>query len=163
MLELIDEIAPRDWFVLGGESVLEARWHHRLGTEVNFFTSEERMLKLIDPFIQLTNTEKWANRGVCIEQIFGAFGVIGNTPFGEFSIYGSPNYFENSPRTDEEVEGTGVYAQSTSEIILRIMRARMIRTTFYYSQDAYDVVVAILKAPKELKFVVKNLTEVASV
>lgn len=115
------------------------------------------MLKFIDPFIQLTNTEKWANRGVCIEQIFGAFGVIGNTPCGEFSIYGSPSFSENS-RTDEEVEGTGVYSRSTSEILLRIVRARMIHTTLYYSRDAYDVVVAILIAPKELKLVLENLT-----
>lgn len=156
VLELIDEIAPRSSFLLGGGTVLEARWHHRLSTDVSLFTNEEGMFEFIDPFIRLANTDDWLNRGIGIEQIFGASGVIGTTPHGEFSIHGNPNIFANAV-SDDEIERTGIVAQSTPEILLRKIRARMIRTTLYYSRDAYDVVVAMLYAPNELKLVLDNL------
>lgn len=157
VLELIDEIAPRDSFLLGGGTVLEARWHHRLSTYIDLFTNEEGMVEFIDPLLRLVNTDKWVSRGISVEQIFGVSGLIGNTQHGEFSIHGNPSIFENA-RTDEEIEGTGIYAQSTSEILIRKVRARMLRTTLYYSRDAYDIVVASLYAPNELKLVVDNLT-----
>lgn len=156
VLELIDEIAPRSSFLLGGGTVLEARWHHRLSTDVSLFTNEEGMFEFIDPFIRLANTDEWLNRGIGIEQIFGASGVIGTTPHGEFSVHGNPNIFANAV-SDDEIERTGIVAQSTPEILLRKIRARMIRTTLYYSRDAYDVVVAMLYAPNELKLVLDNL------
>ena len=156
VLELIDEIAPRSSFLLGGGTVLEARWHHRLSTDVDLFTNEEGMFEFIDPFIRLANTDTWLKQGIGIKQIFGAYGVIGNTPYGEFSIHGNPNIFENA-HTEEEIEGTGIFAQSTPEILLRKIRARMLRTALYYSRDAYDVVVATLYAPNELKLALDNL------
>ncbi|MYD44884.1 MAG: nucleotidyl transferase AbiEii/AbiGii toxin family protein [Gammaproteobacteria bacterium] len=156
VLELIDEIAPRSSFLLGGGTVLEARWHHRLSTDIDLFTNEKAMFELIDPFIRLASTEKWLSRGIAIEQIFGAYGVMGSTPHGEFSIHGNPNIFSNA-RTEEEIEGTGIFAQSIPEILLRKIRARMVRTALYYSRDAYDVVVATLYAPNELKLALDNL------
>ncbi|MCY3541891.1 MAG: nucleotidyl transferase AbiEii/AbiGii toxin family protein [Gammaproteobacteria bacterium] len=156
VLELIDEIAPRSSFLLGGGTVLEARWHHRLSTDVDLFTNEKGMFEFIDPFIRLANSDDWLNRGIRIEQTFAATGVIGNTPHGEFSIHGNPNIFSNA-RTEEEIEGTGIFAQSTPEILLRKIRARMLRTALYYSRDAYDVVVATLYAPNELKLVLDSL------
>lgn len=156
VLELIDEIAPRSSFLLGGGTVLEARWHHRLSTDVDLFTNEESMFEFIEPFIRLANTDDWLNRGIGIEQIFGASGVIGTTPHGEFSIHGNPNIFANAV-SEDEIEGTGIFAQSTPEILLRKIRARMIRTALYYSRDAYDVVVATLYAPNELKLVLDKL------
>lgn len=156
VLELIDEIAPRRSFLLGGGTVLAARWHHRLSTDIDLFTNENAMFELIDPFIRIASTEKWLSRGVAIEQLFGAFGVMGSTPHGEFSIHGNPNIFLNA-RTGEEIEGTGIFAQSNPEILLRQIRARMLRTALYYSRDAYDVVVATLFASDELKLVLDNL------
>ena len=156
VLELIDEIALRGSFLLGGGTVLAARWRHRLSTDVDLFTSEEAIFELIDPFIRLANTDKWLSRGIGIEQIFSASGVIGSTPHGEFSIHGNPNIFANA-RTEDEIEGTGIFAQSTPEILIRKVRARMLRTALYYSRDVYDVVVAILYAPNELKRVLDSL------
>lgn len=157
VLELIDEIAPRDSFLLGGGTVLEARWHHRLSTDIDLFTNEEGMIEFIDPLLRIVNSDKWVGRGISIEQVFGISGLIGNTPHGEFSIHGNPNTFENA-RTDDEIEATGIFAQSISEILIRKIRARMLRTALYYSRDAYDIVVATLYAPNDLKFVLENLT-----
>ena len=156
VLELIDEMAPRSSFLIGGGTVLEARWHHRFSTDIDLFTNEEGMFEFIVPFIRLANTDEWLNRGIGIEQIFGASGVIGTTPHGKFSIHGNPNIFANA-RSEDEIEGTGIFAQSTPEILVRKIRARMIRTALYYSRDAYDIVVATLYAPNELKLVLDNL------
>ena len=156
ILELLDGIAPRSSFLLGGGTVLEARWHHRLSTGVSLFTSEKCMAESIDAFIQLARSETSVCGGICIEQLFVGTGVLGSTSYGEFSIFGNPNVFADA-RTEEEIKGTGVFAQSTPEILLRKIRARMLRTALYYSRDAYDVVVATLYAPNELKLVLDNL------
>ena len=136
---------------------MEARWHHRLSTDVDVFTSQSRMVDIMDSFIQQVQQEKWVDRGVAIEQIFGVTGLIGKTPYGEFSIFGNPNVFE-IVRTMDEIDGTGIYAQRTAEILIRKIRARLIRTALYYSRDAYDIVVASLYDPKEFKLVLDKLT-----
>ncbi len=156
VLELIDEIAPRSSFLLGGGTVLEARWHHRLSIGVSFFAREECVGEFIDSFIQQASSDRWVSRGICIEQIFVGNGVLGGTPNGKFSIFGNPNAFKDA-RSEEEIEGTGIFAHSTPEILLRKIRARMLRTALYYSRDAYDVVVANLYSPDELKLVLDNL------
>ena len=159
VLEILDEVSSRDAFLLGGGTVLEARWHHRLSTDVDLFTSETKMVDLIDPFIQHARDETWVERGVTIEQTLGVRGLIGKTPFGEFSIFGNPNIFE-IVRTFDEIENTGIFAQRTAEILIRKIRARMIRNAVYYSRDAYDVVVASLYVPNEFKLALDKLTQV---
>ena len=159
LLALLDEITVRDSLHLGGASVLEARWQHRLVKDVALFVSAKHMVELLDSFIKKVNEENWIDRGIKIEQIFGVSGVIGCTPHGQFSIFGSPSVFERAC-SNEDVEGTGIYAQRTAEILIRKIRARMIRTAVYYSRDAYDVVVACLYAPDEFKLVLDKLTPV---
>lgn len=114
------------------------------------------MGEFVDPFIQQASSDRWIRRGFCIEQIFAGTGFLGSTPHGKFCIFGSPNAFKDA-RSEEEIEGTGIFAQSISEILIRKIRARMLRTSFYYSRDAYDVVVATVYAPNELKLVLDDL------
>lgn len=135
---------------------MASRWNHRLSSCVSLFTNEKCLHESIYPFIQLVSSDRWVSRGICIEQIFVGAGILGNTPHGNFSIHGNPNIFENA-HTEEEIEETGIFAQSTPEILLRKIRARMLRTALYYSRDAYDVVVATLYAPNELKLALDNL------
>ena len=159
LLALLDEITVRDSLQLGGASVLEARWQHRSVNDVALFVSTKHMVELVDSFIEKVSEENWIDRGIKIEQIFGVSGVLGYTPHGQFSIFGSPNVFKTA-RSDEDVEGSGVFAQRTAEILIRKIRARMIRTSHYYSRDAYDIVVASLYVPEEFKLVLDKLTPV---
>lgn len=154
---LHDEVAPGSSFVLGGDSVLEARWQHRLSTNVNLFVSEQNMFDLLDPLIQKVQEKKWINQGIKIEQIFGTFGLLGHTRYGRFSVFGSPNIFENACTT-ETVKGTRVHLQETAEILIRIIRRRMMRTAFSNGCDAYDIVVASLIEPRALRLVLDRLT-----
>lgn len=157
ILALYHEVAPGSSFVLGGDSVLEARWQHRCSSDVNLFVSEQNMIDFLDPLIQTVKEKKWVDRGIKVEQLFVNLGLIGRTVHGGFSIFGTRNIFEAACSNDV-VKGTKVHVQRAAEILFRKIRTHMMQTASACARDAYDVVVANLFEPNELRLVLDTLT-----
>ena len=76
----------------------------------------------------------------------------------EVSIAGSDDVTP-SPLSDEREAVTGVRLQSTAEIIVRKIRARMINRESYVVRDTYDVVCCLEFDPQALNEAMAALTK----
>ena len=62
-----------------------------------------------------------------------------------------------SPLSEEKEAKTGISVETTEEILLKKIRARMLRGSEYLSRDAYDFVVAHIKEPEAIDRVFDGL------
>lgn len=147
-LAAFTELATVDELVLGGGTVLAARWQHRVSTDIDLFTSERVWSRMKRTLAQAAFD--WQRDGVVgRSQTFATF-IQCELPDGRrFSLGGSDDC--TSAPTAREVETTtGIRLHATSEILMRKIRARMVNDTAYVVRDAYDVVCSLALAPDAL-------------
>ncbi len=123
-LQCLDGIVGPDDCALGGGTALAARWHHRLSVDIDLFTSSATYQR-IKPALDL-RAENWKTDAAFADVRIHPTVVHCYLSDGlEFSIAGSDDVTLR-PLSHEREAVTGVRLQSTAEIIVRKIRARMI-------------------------------------
>ena len=160
LTQTLDAWIDRDSYQMGGGSVLAARWHHRHSTDVDLFFDTQThgdvpLDEIIEGFRaledrgQVEKLETYASQGFSCERA--------NTPL---------SFFATEQVTPVRISGereakTGIGTEASAEILVKKIRARMIRSPRYLSRDAYDFVVAHVEDPYAVDqvFQVLNLEE----
>ena len=143
--------------MLGGGTALAARWHHRLSVDIDLFTSDANY-KRIKPALD-RRAEKWkADATFSAVRIHPSVVHCHLSDGLDFSIAGSDDVTPR-PLSKEREAATGVRLQSTAEIIVRKIRARMINRESYVVRDAYDVVCCLEFDPQALNEALGALTQ----
>ena len=130
--------------VLGGGAVLACRWQHRISSDISLFTSEsgyEQIRSAIHGRIRESEGKfRFHENGLHCKLADGQ----------EFSLTGSSNVSKQpfGPETETEY---GLGTHSTTEILLRKIRARMLHQPDYLIRDAYDIVCCRIHAPSAWK------------
>lgn len=140
---------------LGGGTALEARWHHRKSTDLDFFaTGDEidelfynRYDKVYDDLISFRNEGVIAESGASITGRNVIHFVIGETPIS----LARTDRFHTDP-CDEIEEQTGVFLNSTRDIISKKLIDRLCYSQVATDRDAYDFLVAQSFAPGDLGY-----------
>jgi len=137
--------------VLGGGTVLAARWRHRISTDIDLFTTSDEWMRV---------------RARLVEHLQGMTDLrIGVYPSmvscelpdgGRFSFSGSDSVMAD-PLSAEFEATTGIGLHDTAEILARKIRARMVNSRSYLVRDAYDVVCARIYEPQALGRVLRTL------
>lgn len=130
---------------LGGGTALEARWHHTKSTDLDFFAIGDEVDGLFYPrydmvyedLVGLRERRVISERGLRITGRNVIHFVIGETPISLARI----NRFHSDP-CDEVEEETGVFLNSTRDILTKKLIDRLCYGQIATDRDAYDFLIA---------------------
>ena len=140
---------------LGGGTVLEARWHHRKSTDLDFFAIGDEVDELFyarydmvyEDLVGLRERRVIAESGVRITGRNVIHFVIGETPIS----LARTDRFHTDP-CDEVEEETGVVLNSTRDILTKKLIDRLCYGQIATDRDAYDFVIARSFALEDLEY-----------
>lgn len=148
-----------DGYVLGGGTVLAARWQHRVSTDIDLFTDNERYQQVIlsrrdDVAATLGQMVSEAQEGA-VEVERGWLRV--HFPEGPAALMTIPR---PTIRDDyaERAQGTDVPTESTAEILARKVQSRILDLGVFTDRDLYDLLVAEQRDPEALRRVLASIT-----
>ena len=146
-------------YVLGGGTVLAARWQHRVSTDIDLFTDLSRYQNAIvsqreDVAEVLRNLVGAAGEGA-VEVERGWLRVqFAEAPLALMTI---PRPTIQDPYL-EQVQGTDVPAESTAEILARKIQSRILDLGAFTARDLYDILVARDQDRDALRRVLASIT-----
>ena len=152
-------ISPTGTFVLGGGTVLAARYRHRKSTDLDIFLSlitSERIDRKHGERVWINHLKEWL--GDEPEQTIGAMtviGMIGNVPF---SVCPASGVLETG--IPQEIYGHIIAGQTTHEILEGKILGRIIdENTPNTIRDLYDITVAARLEPEAMASVLTKLAK----
>ncbi len=125
-MEVLGNLADHNEICIGGGTVLASRWHHRLSTDIDLFTSPEHYRSLAGEILAHMRSN---HRDVNVT-LYPHMMLCVLPDGGEWSLGGSANVTPR-PLCAERERQTGLQLQSTCEILTRKVRARMVNNTLY--------------------------------
>ena len=146
-------------YVLGGGTVLAARWQHRVSTDIDLFTDLARYQGAI--------VSERENVGEALRSLVGAAGegaVEVERGWLRVQFAEAPVALMTIPRPtvqdpyDEWVQGTGVPTESTAEILARKVQSRILDLGVFTARDLYDILVAAERDRAALRRVLASIT-----
>lgn len=149
-----------DGCVLGGGTVLAARWQHRVSTDIDLFTGHERYQ---DAIMRRRNDVTATLEGLVAEAGEGAVEVERGWLRVHFPE--GPAALMTIPRPTirdafpESVEGTRIPTESTAEILARKLQSRILELGVFTDRDLYDLLVAQRRDPDALRRVLTSVTD----
>ena len=155
VVDLLSRWIDRNHLRLGGGTALEARWHHRASTDLDFLAlAEHADVVFYERFHRvLEDLEQLARDGVVAAEGLRTTGRtivhfrVGETPvsFGRVDVlHGDPG--------DEVEYATGVLLSGTRDILAKKMYNRLGSNRLATERDAYDFAVARTTAPDDLTY-----------
>ena len=139
----LDRWLPRSSYVIGGGTILAARWQHRLSTDIDLFAEEQALSHALKPNTWSEIGEALDREAACgtiSELVLSPTGFSFIIPNGPISFYSIPHLTPNAI-SDEREDFTGIYAERSVEILFKKLRGRMVNAGGYVARDLYDVVV----------------------
>ncbi len=146
--------------VLGGGTVLAARWRHRVSTDIDLFTDRELF------------TERVASRR---EEVAAALeSLVADAGEGAVEVERGwlrvhfregPAALMTIPRPTvrdayvQYVRGIGIPAESTPEILARKLQSRILDLGVFTDRDLYDLLVARKRDAEALRRVLASITD----
>ncbi len=163
-VDILSAWMPVEHLRLGGGTALEARWHHRASTDLDFsFTpatapSNSLFLKDFDgirsDLLRLARDGVIASDSVVMVGTHHIQFMVGEVPV---SFVGT-EMFHGDPRDEAEYE-TGVILGSSRDILTKKMYNRLGVNRLATERDAYDFAVARTLAPDDLLYAWSTLTD----
>ena len=140
---------------LGGGTTLEARWHHRRSTDLDFFSSGSPVDEL---FYQDYETMLADLRRLASDDVIVADSIrLTKSEVIHFQIDATPVSLGRVPMyhsdpCDEVERETGVILSSTRDILTKKLYNRAVENQIALERDAYDFAVARTFAPQDLEY-----------
>ena len=146
--------------VLGGGTVLAARWNHRVSTDIELITDLEHYQgRVADRRQEVASTL----RGLLSDAAEGAVEV--ERGWLRVHFREGPAALMTIPRPTirdpypEVAAGTGVPTESTAEILARKLQSRILDLGVFTDRDLYDLLVARERDPVALRRVLASVTD----
>ena len=149
---------------LGGGTALEARWHHRSSTDLDFFFSTGRSPPR-DLFLKDFDDIRMDLHRLVSDGVISKDGVVLNgTNHIQFAIGDVPvslvrtQMYHGDP-CDEVEYTTGVILAATRDVLTKKMYNRLGINQLAIQRDAYDFAVARTLAPDDLAYAWSTMTD----
>ena len=138
---------------LGGGTALEARWHHRGSTDLDFFVHSdhadavfyERADQMVQDLVELAEQGMVAPVGIRMTERRVIHFRIDATPVS----MGRTEVLHGDPSGEAETT-TGVQLAATEDVLTKKLRDRLGGNQIVTERDAYDFIVARTKTPDAL-------------
>ena len=153
-VQALDAWVDRDSYQMGGGSILAARWRHRHSTDIDLFFDAHADVPL-DEIIQgcIAREERGQVEKLEIHPSRGFSCERALTPLSFFAT----EQVTPVRISDEREANTGIGTETSAEILIKKVRARMIRNPRYLPRDAYDFVIAHVEEPHAVQQVFQVL------
>lgn len=156
---LVSAWLGEDGCALGGGTVLVARWHHRVSTDIDLFTDHERYQERIasrreEVASELEALVTQAGEGT-VEVERGWLRV--HFPEGPATLMTIPRPTVRDAYT-ESARGTDIPTESTAEILARKLQSRILDLGVFTDRDLYDLLTARRREPSTLRRVLASIT-----
>ena len=150
-------ISGPETFVLGGGTVLAARYMHRESTDLDIFCSmstSEQIDGAHGERVWINHLEEWL--GQSPERTVGAMSVVGKIGDVEFSVCPASGVLETG--TPQHIQGHIIPGQTTHEILEGKILGRIIdANTPNTIRDLYDITIAARLEPEVMGSVLAKL------
>ena len=148
-----------DAVVLGGGTVLAARYGHRDSTDLDLFCSiatSERIHTEHGERVWIDHLAEWL--GDNAQKTIGAMGVTGTLDDVPFSVFPASGVLETG--IPQQIEGHVIAAQTTHEILEGKILGRIAdQDTENTIRDLYDITIAARLEPKAMTAVLAKLAK----
>lgn len=155
LTRLFDRIVPLDALVLGGGTVLAARWQHRVSTDLDLFIEQRAFAARIYRQAHLL----WPRASELFDGV-----DLGREHFGArwhgIDITLSTAWCSALLDVTERSEETfaGIALETNEAVLVRKMQARMCGLGMFTERDVYDLVAAAQHDPAALRAALSALT-----
>ena len=155
-------LLPEVSVVMGGGTVLAARWDHRRSTDIDLFVSPKTMITLMNQMnlsYQGAVTRLQTVGNATMEPFNGFLsGEIGSVPFS----LAASEFIKDNRLGDEQVGSTNFQAATNQEILAGKIQGRLHRRSSQPVtapvRDLYDIIVARHMAPGLVNSVLDGIT-----
>ena len=147
-----------DGYVLGGGTVLAARWQHLVSTDIDLFTDHERYQKTIlsrRDEVAATLSDLVAEVGEGTVEVERGWLRV-HFPEGPAALMTIPRPTIRDAYV-ERAQGTDVPTESTAEILARKVQSRILDLGVFTDRDLYDLLVAEQRDPEALRRVLASI------
>ena len=155
--ERLRYISAPGTFVLGGGTVLAARYKHRESTDLDVFCSlstSEQIDREHGERVWINHLEEWIGENP--DRTVGAMAVVGKIGDVPFSVCPANGVLETG--TPQEIYGHNIAGQTTHEILEGKILGRIIdENTPNTIRDLYDITVAARLEPQAMRSVLTKL------
>ena len=161
-VEVLSRWIDREHLRLGGGIALEARWHHRDSTDLDFFVHSdygdtvfyEYADQMVRHLVELAHERMVAPIGIRMTERRVLHFRIGDTPVS----VGRTETLHGDPSGELEAI-TGVQLSATEDILTKKLRDRLGGNQIVTERDAYDFIVARTLAPDALRYAWRETPE----
>ena len=146
--------------VLGGGTVLAARWGHRVSTDIDLFTDHQRFTERV-----ASRREEVAAALETLVADAGEGAVEVERGWLRVHFREGPAALMTIPRPTvrdaytEYVRGTDIPTESTAEILARKLQSRILDLGVFTDRDLYDLLVARERDAEALRRVLASVTD----
>lgn len=141
-VECLAPVMNLDSIWMGGGSVLAARWKHRHTTNIDLFFDELKCPSNTRDTVVAAVIQRLGDQAENSMAVYSD-GLVCKTPFGPLSINGTDRLIDTEDSSQRENVGN-LLTESSSEILLKKIRGRILNNREYSVRDLYDVVSAFL-------------------
>lgn len=161
--QIFDQFPDIGKVYLGGGTALEARWHHRDSTDLDFFASGPGIDTL---FYQNANKirevfDQFAQKGVLTQDVLR----FNNVTVLHFEILGTPvslgrvREFHGMEGNQDVERQTGIELSSATDILTKKLHSRGAINSVWVERDAYDFAVAMSIDPDAMVYAWSHLNQ----
>lgn len=149
---------PEEQLVLGGGTVLQARWNHRVSTDIDLFIERKLFEEVIGSFSNVLEQSLYSIRDVDNSRSWVDLNTVYCEVAGtEITVMPSSGYV-NEP-TGSVVSNTRVKTETTATILHKKLAARMVSAGSCEIRDVFDLFTAIRRDRASLDDAVRPIPQ----
>lgn len=156
LLPALHKYFPTDALAIGGGTVLQARWKHRISTDIDLFVSTETFHSVIGKFSEQIESDLYRVHGVDQERSWVEFNVVYCEIEGiELTVMPSGSFV--SQASGNVIRGTSVKTESTATILNKKLVGRMVQGEAFEIRDLFDLYTAIQRDRRALEEAIRPI------
>ena len=150
VLPVLSRYFPNDSLAIGGGTILQARWEHRISTDLDLFSPHKNFHDVVQTKASQMEPELCTIPGVDATKTWVEASSISCVVDGvELTVLPA----ESLDHEDSGcvVPGTTLFTETTTAILYKKMLLRMLAGGAYEARDIFDLYTAIEKDPEALR------------
>ena len=156
ILPVLHKYFPTDALAIGGGTVLQARWKHRISTDIDLFVSTETFHSVIGKSSDQIEDDLYRIHDVDQERSWVDFNVVYCEIEGvELTVMPSGPFV--SEASGNVIRGTSVKTESTAAILNKKLVGRMVQGEAFEIRDLFDLYTAIKRDRRGLEDAIRPI------
>ena len=156
LLPVLHKYFPADALAIGGGTVLQARWKHRISTDIDLFVSTEIFNSVVGKSSEQLESDLYGVHDVDHERSWVDVNVVYCEIDGvELTVMPSGSFV--SQASGYVIPGTSLKTESTATILNKKLVGRMVQGEAFEIRDLFDLYTAIQRDRRALEDAIRPI------